>query len=214
MSSSVRFFSLSARGDVTDGSSGLLDSKRVLELILQGYDTQSKMQESMTLLYASLRNPQLPFLEISVCVSLFCPSLLPLSLLTQSLLQSILAVLESRMPAKLFKQMQEIIKAQPTQFPTAQLQAAVDQQLSQFEKPADKTTFLQSIPPITELLERYRNGIDGHERNVIASLFRTYLNVEKVTFPSLFLPLCSAKQTQPLFFSFASSLTSRESAMR
>jgi len=88
------------------------------------------------------------------------------------------------MPAKLFKEMQEILKAQPTQFPTAKLQAAVDQQASQFEKPADKTTFLQSIPPITELLERYRNGIEGHERSVIAFLFRTFLNVEKVPLSS------------------------------
>ena len=43
-----------------------LDSKRILELILQGYDIQSKMQESMKLLSESLKNPQLPYLEIYV----------------------------------------------------------------------------------------------------------------------------------------------------
>jgi acetyl-CoA carboxylase/biotin carboxylase 1 len=84
------------------------------------------------------------------------------------------------MPAKLFKQFQDTLKAKPTQFPTAELQAAVDQMCSQLDKPAEKVAFSQAIAPISELLERYRNGIDGHEKNVIASLFRTYLNVEKL----------------------------------
>lgn len=85
------------------------------------------------------------------------------------------------MPAKLFKQIHDALKAQPNQFPTSKLQFCVDESASQIEKPAEKTAFSQTIAPITELLDRYRNGIEGHERGVIASLFKAYLNVEKVT---------------------------------
>ena len=95
-------------------------------------------------------------------------------------MQTLLAVLESRMPAKVFKNIQDILKAEPTQFASAKLQKAVDQYASQVEKPADKTAYLQVMQPIVDLLERYREGIEGHERNVIASLFRAYLNVEKL----------------------------------
>ena len=41
-------------------------AKRNLELILQGYDAQSKMLDSLKVLLETLKNPELPYLELQV----------------------------------------------------------------------------------------------------------------------------------------------------
>jgi len=44
----------------------------------------------------------------------------------------------------------------------------------------ERPRFHDITRPINELLERFKEGIEGHKKAVIGSLFQRYLDVEKV----------------------------------
>ena len=47
-------------------------------------------------------------------------------------------------------------------------------------QPSDRASLLGTIKPVTDMLERYKDGLKQHERSVIRNLITQYLSVEKV----------------------------------
>ena len=47
-------------------------------------------------------------------------------------------------------------------------------------QPSERLAILNTAKPITDLLERYQDGLKQHERSVIRKLLLQYLEVEKV----------------------------------
>lgn len=137
----------------------LRSATRTLELVLAGYDNQSRVSECLKQMYDALRNPNLPYLE----------------------LQEHMAALSSRMPSKLVDRFQAILKAfaSPGGFPARELQEAVQLHLDAVLKPTEKAAIIDTIAPINDTLERYREGLLVHEKMVIRSLLQSYLTVEK-----------------------------------
>ncbi|KAJ2960745.1 hypothetical protein NQZ79_g3986 [Umbelopsis isabellina] len=135
-------------------------AKRTLDLILQGYDNQALVQATVKELVETLRNPELPYSEVSALFS----------------------VLSGRMPARLEASLVDITEKahnnkQP--FPAPELQAAVQQFVRDNVKTqAEATSVKNSIAPLTELFERYEDGLKQHEYAVIASLIESYYDVE------------------------------------
>jgi len=90
-----------------------------------------------------------------------------------------LAVLESRLPAKLFKIINNTLKEISDEFPAVLLSEQIKSHADSLEL-GERPRFHDITRPINELLERFKEGIEGHKKAVIGSLFQRYLDVEKV----------------------------------
>ena len=64
------------------------------------------------------------------------------------------------------------------QFPSQAIASIVDNYASKLERRNDRDTFFATVQSIMQLVQRYRNGIKGHMKDVITDLIRTYLNIE------------------------------------
>lgn len=131
--------------------------KSIIENILDGYDNQVIMAESLRELISVLQDPELPFGEWAARAS----------------------ALHSRLPPQLDAELTQIIekaRARKHEFPAKQL-------LKAFHKAAPSTTqeatiFNQVVAPLTEICERYVDGLVAHEYRTIAGFLEKYYAVE------------------------------------
>jgi acetyl-CoA carboxylase/biotin carboxylase 1 len=134
---------------------------RVMENILQGFDNQVIMKETVNELISVLRNPELPYGEWTAQAS----------------------ALHARMPAKLDTALEEIVKrahSRQSEFPAKQLQKAFDRFLSESVAAADADLLRSTLAPLLEIIEKYSNGLKAHEFTTFTKLFDQYYAVESI----------------------------------
>ncbi|CAK46172.1 hypothetical protein CBS63078_9995 [Aspergillus niger] len=133
----------------------------ILENILKGYDNQVIMNATLKELVEVLRNPDLPYGEWNAQSS----------------------ALHSRMPQKLDSQLQNIVdkaRARKAEFPAKQLQKTVQRFIEENVNPADAEILKTTLLPLTEVINKYLDGLKVHEFNVFIGLLEQYYEVEKL----------------------------------
>ena len=134
---------------------------RVMEHILQGYDNQVIMKQTVKDTISVLRNHELPYGEWAAQAS----------------------ALHARMPQKLDAAFEEIVKRahiRESEFPAKQLQRAFDRFLQDHVSPGDADILRSTLVPLTEIMERYSNGLKAHEFTSFVKLFEQYYAVESI----------------------------------
>ena len=132
----------------------------ILENILQGYDNQVIMNQTLTELIAVLRNPELPYGEWNSQAS----------------------ALHSRMPQKLDSAFQQIVErahSRQAEFPAKQIQKAFDRFLADMSE-SDAETLRAALEPLTTIMANYTDGLKANEFQTFIDLFDQYYNVESI----------------------------------
>jgi acetyl-CoA carboxylase/biotin carboxylase 1 len=135
--------------------------KSILSNILDGYDNQVIMAQTLKELIEVLRDTELPFGEWTAQFS----------------------ALHSRMPQKLdhaFSQIVERAKTRKSEFPAKQLHKALDKFILENVQPSDVEIMKQVLTPLIAVMDQYADGLKAHEFNVFLDFLRQYWNVEKL----------------------------------
>jgi len=133
----------------------------ILSQILQGYDNQVVMNETLNDLTAVLRDNELPYGEWTAQSS----------------------ALHSRMPQKLdtaFEQIVERAHSRNAEFPAKQLQKAFDRFLADNVASGDMDLLRSSLAPLLEIMTKYSDGLKAHEFAVFIQLIDQYYAVESI----------------------------------
>lgn len=136
--------------------------REVLNNILDGYDNQWVMASTLKELIEVLRDPELPFSEMSIVLSTF----------------------SGRMPAKLEDNIRNVldsVKAKSTRdFPGARVKKLLDNYLNEQVRPQDRAMFRSQFSKLFVIVESYRNGLKMREWDMIATFLRKYESTEKL----------------------------------
>jgi len=133
---------------------------RKFELILDGYDPQTQLQQNTQELFDILRNPELPYLEFSEIVS----------------------IMSSRLPPKLNTQIQNMITefhSKQLEFPSKQLADLINQFREEISS-LDLVRFNNNVQPLLNTLESYSQGLLHHKRLMISQLLSKYYEIESL----------------------------------
>lgn len=136
----------------------------ILNNILDGYDNQAIMTSTLKDLVTVLRDPELPYSEVS----------------------SILAALSGRMPVKLeesIRQAMELTKAKSgtaQEFPANRIKKMLENFVTTSVRPQDRAMFRSQLVALFDATERYRNGLKQHEVDTLADLLGRYETTEKL----------------------------------
>ncbi|KAK2743023.1 acetyl-coenzyme-A carboxylase [Myotisia sp. PD_48] len=133
----------------------------ILQDILRGYDNQVIMTSTLTELVEVLRNPELPYGEWNANAS----------------------ALHSRMPQRLDQQLTQIIeraKARKADFPSSQLMKTITRFIDENVSAADADALKTTISPLTQIIQRYSEGLKVHEYNAFVGLLQQYWEVERM----------------------------------
>ncbi|KAI5781195.1 acetyl-CoA carboxylase [Geopyxis carbonaria] len=135
---------------------------KILQEILDGYDNQVIMNQTLKELMEVLRDPELPYGEWTAQFS----------------------ALHSRMPAKLDQVLSQTIERtkarQGAEFPAKQLRKALDKFLEESVQPADQAPLKTALQPLITIMDQYADGLKAHEFRVFLALLEQYYNVESV----------------------------------
>lgn len=136
---------------------------RILHNILSGYDDQAVMKATVASLVEVMRLPELPYSQWSHRIS----------------------ALHSRLPAPLDRRLSELVersRSRGAEFPARQIinmlnkaQASIND-----ESASDGQIFTQTIKPLTDVANSYREGLQAHEYATFAGLLTEYYNVESL----------------------------------
>ncbi|QPG73096.1 acetyl-coenzyme-A carboxylase [Brettanomyces nanus] len=129
----------------------------ILNNILAGYDDQVVMKSTLDGLMAVLRESHLPYSEWAHKIS----------------------ALHSRLPSKLDENLEELIERSQNrgaEFPARQVLKMFEKARS--EKDTDILIFSQTISPLVQIAEAYKDGLKCHEYQVFADLLNEYHRVE------------------------------------
>jgi acetyl-CoA carboxylase / biotin carboxylase 1 len=168
------------------GSPGVVGNKphqrlnRCLEVmndILDGFDNQSTMSNTLKELIEVLHDPQLPYTEVN----------------------AILSSLSGRMPSKLEDVIRSVIntakaKGDNTEFPAVRVKKVIDHFLQDSIIPQDRTIFRTKIAPLYDVLARYHGGLKSHETETIAGVLSRYEVTEKLFGGSIELRVLSLRE--------------------
>ncbi|KAF1351089.1 acetyl-CoA carboxylase acc1 [Delphinella strobiligena] len=133
----------------------------ILRDILQGFDNQVIMQQTLKELIDVLRDPELPYGEWNAQAS----------------------ALHARMPQKLdslFEQVVERAHARGSEFPAKQLQKTFAKFLDENVEAGDVDLLRAGLAPLLAVMVKYIDGLKAHEFAVMASLFQEYYAVESL----------------------------------
>lgn len=133
----------------------------VLEHILQGYDNQVIMNQTLNELITVLRDPELPYGDWNAQAS----------------------ALHSRMPQKLdtmFEQIVERAQSRKSDFPAKQLQKAFTRFLEENVPAGDADLLRTALAPLLEIMVKYNDGLKAHEFSTFSKLFEQYYAVESL----------------------------------
>jgi acetyl-CoA carboxylase/biotin carboxylase 1 len=133
----------------------------VLDDILDGYDNQAIMHSTLKDLIDTLHNPELPYSEMNVVMS----------------------SLSGRIPAKLEESIRSAVdaakaKGDNTEFPAVRLKKILDNFIQDNIRPTEEAMFRGQISSISEIAERYYQGLKEHETNVLGGLLKKYGDTE------------------------------------
>ena len=133
----------------------------ILNDILDGFDNQAVMQSTLKDLIETLHNPELPYSEMNVVMS----------------------SLSGRIPAKLEESIRNALEAAKakgdnTEFPAARLKKILDNFTQDNVRPTEEAMFRGQVSPISEIVERYIQGLKEHGINVIGGLLKKYADTE------------------------------------
>ncbi|KAF2482716.1 acetyl-CoA carboxylase acc1 [Neohortaea acidophila] len=134
---------------------------RILEHILQGYDNQVIMKDTLKELISVLRDQELPYGEWAAQAS----------------------ALHARMPQKLDSAFEEIVKrshSRHSEFPAKQLQKAFEKFLIDHVAKGDVDVLRSTLSPLVEIMEKYTDGLKAHEFHTFIKLFEQYYAVESI----------------------------------
>ncbi len=132
----------------------------ILQNILQGFDNQVILTSTLKELVEVLRDPELPYGEWNAQFS----------------------ALHARMPQNLDAQFTQIVersRTRKTEFPAKQLLKALSRFLENLG-PADADALKTAVAPLSEVMDRYNEGLKVHEFNVFSALLDQYTSVEKL----------------------------------
>jgi acetyl-CoA carboxylase/biotin carboxylase 1 len=132
----------------------------VLQHILQGYDNQVIMQQTLKDIVAVLRDPELPYGEWNAQAS----------------------ALHARMPAKLDQALSEIVDRahqRHIEFPAKQLAKAFTRFMESNVAPGDVPVLQASLAPLIDVMNSYTDGLKVHEYAVMIQLLEQFYSVEK-----------------------------------
>ncbi|KAF9904003.1 acetyl-coenzyme-A carboxylase [Linnemannia zychae] len=134
----------------------------ILDNAMDGYDNQALVQPTLKEIFEVLQTPELPYLEFS----------------------EVFAALSGRIPPKLEIALhQEVDQSMKNHehFPARTLQALIDSHCrANFSKPADVTSFLASVAPLTTIIQEYQTGLKTHSWSFIAHYLNKYHEVESL----------------------------------
>jgi len=133
----------------------------ILHNILDGFDNQVIMASTLNELVQVLRDPELPYGEWNAQFS----------------------ALHARMPQKLDAQFTQIVERSRTrkiEFPAKQLSKALSRFLEYNVNPSDADQLRSTLAPLTEVMDRYAEGLKAHEFDVFTNLLDQYFKVEKL----------------------------------
>jgi acetyl-CoA carboxylase / biotin carboxylase 1 len=135
----------------------------VLRGILDGYDNQAIMSSTLKDLVDVLREKDLPYSEIT----------------------AILSSLSGHIPSKLEDSVRSAIdiakaKRDNQEFPAMRIKKILEHYLQDNVSPQERTMLRSSLAELFEALDRYQNGLKGHEMVTIASLLELYERTEKL----------------------------------
>lgn len=133
----------------------------ILQNILQGFDNQVIMASTLNQLVEVLQDPELPYGEWSAQFS----------------------ALHARMPNKLDTQLTQIVersKSRKAEFPAKHLAKTLSRFLEENVNPGDVQTLKTALAPLSEVMDRYSEGLKVHEFNVFCDLLDQYYQVEKL----------------------------------
>lgn len=133
----------------------------VVTHILQGFDNQVIMQSTLKELVDVLRDPELPYGDWNAQAS----------------------ALHSRMPQKLDSTLSEVVERahkRNLEFPAKQLAKAFQRFLDENVPKSDADLLKASLAPLTEIIDRYADGLKAHEYQVMIRLLEQYWTVENL----------------------------------
>ncbi|XP_062514869.1 acetyl-CoA carboxylase-like [Corticium candelabrum] len=142
-------------------------SHAILENILKGYCVpdpffNQKLEETSSALMRALLDPNLPLIEM----------------------QEILSTLTGRIPVKIERTIQKLLSQYSSnvtsmlcQFPGRQIENMIDTYAQDVGR-TENNAFFMNMMGVIKLIQRYREGIRGHMKNVLLSFFKEYLRVE------------------------------------
>ncbi|OJJ85071.1 acetyl-CoA carboxylase ACC1 [Aspergillus glaucus CBS 516.65] len=134
----------------------------ILDNILRGFDNQVIMNSTLKELVEVLRNPELPYGEWNAQSS----------------------ALHSRMPQKLDAQLQAVVDkahGRKAEFPAKQLQKTIAKFIDEnILNAADAEILKTTLLPLTQVINKYMEGLKAHEYNVFISLLERYNDVESL----------------------------------
>ncbi|KAH6915859.1 acetyl CoA carboxylase [Coprinopsis sp. MPI-PUGE-AT-0042] len=135
----------------------------VLNDILDGFDNQSIMAPTFKELITALHDPELPYSEVN----------------------STLSALAGRIPSKLedtIRSAMEVARSKGDghEFPANRIKKVIDNYIQDSVLAQDRTLFRSKIESLIFAVEKYLNGLKGHETEVIAALLGRYEATEKL----------------------------------
>ena len=133
----------------------------ILNDILDGYDNQAVMHSTLKDLIDTLRDPKLPYSEMN----------------------TVMSSLSGRIPAKLEESIRSaleaaVAKGDSTEFPAIRLKKILDNFIQDNVRPTEEPMFRGQISPISDIVERYLQGLKEHETNVLGGLLGRYADTE------------------------------------
>ena len=134
----------------------------ILRDILDGYDNQSQMQNTVKELTQVLRDPELPYSEAF----------------------AVLSTLHGRMPAKLENSIRTTLESQhgkikSTEFPSPKLHRLIENYVVEHLRPGEIAGFRASILSFEEIVQRYMRGLKAHEWQILANTMESYYTIEQ-----------------------------------
>ena len=135
----------------------------VLNDILDGFDNQAIMSATLKELIELLHEPELPYAEV----------------------HAILSTLSGRLPTKLEESIRSALdigkaKGEGHEFPAVRIKKVVEHYIQDHVLPQDRTLFRMQLQTLLDTLERFINGLKGHETATLAALLERYEETEKL----------------------------------
>ncbi|OBZ91864.1 Acetyl-CoA carboxylase [Choanephora cucurbitarum] len=135
-------------------------TKQTLEHILKGYDNQALVQTAVKEFADILNNPKLPYSELS----------------------SVLSVLSGRIPQRLESAIHKLFdesKSTQREFPAVEfLQLIENFARDNLQLQSEVTAYKNSVAPLVDIFERYKNGLKEHAYSNYVQLMEQYYDVE------------------------------------
>ncbi|WAR55326.1 hypothetical protein PtB15_6B65 [Puccinia triticina] len=134
---------------------------KILYDILDGYDNVSVMQSTLKDLMIVLQDPELPYGRAT----------------------AILSTLSGRMPAKLEASIRTTLDAahsKGSEFPSPRLRKVIDSFLDDGVRPQDRQTVLNTLAPLSDVINRFKGGLKSHGYLTLSELMGAYHGVESI----------------------------------